>query len=305
VGDFRLSLAVSAELAGIPYITISNACWSPYTRQYYTVPELPLTALFGPRVGQCLFSLGRPVGFALHCIPVHRLRRHYGLRSLGFDLRRVYTHADYTLYADIPGLYDTKNLPANHRFIGPVIWSPAIPLPDWWQELPSDRPFVYVTLGGSGQTQLLPSVLEALGQLEVTALVSTAGAEMRGKVPANVFWDSYLPGEEAVKLSSLVICNGGSPTTHQALSQGVPVLGLAGNLDQYLNMATIDSAGAGRLLRSGVCSTADLLTAIRQLLADKAALEVARSLSARILGCDSGSGFTEILEAISSGKGGA
>src|SRR5687768_3759645 len=30
VGDFRLSLSVSARLVGIPYITITNAYWSPY-----------------------------------------------------------------------------------------------------------------------------------------------------------------------------------------------------------------------------------------------------------------------------------
>lgn len=32
VGDFRLSLSVSARLVGIPYTTITNAYWSPYIR---------------------------------------------------------------------------------------------------------------------------------------------------------------------------------------------------------------------------------------------------------------------------------
>ena len=30
VGDFRISLGVSAELSGIPYVTVTNAYWSPY-----------------------------------------------------------------------------------------------------------------------------------------------------------------------------------------------------------------------------------------------------------------------------------
>ena len=30
VGDFRLSLAVSAPMAGVPYIALANAYWSPF-----------------------------------------------------------------------------------------------------------------------------------------------------------------------------------------------------------------------------------------------------------------------------------
>ncbi len=94
---------------------------------------------------------------------------------MGFNLGEVYTHADLTLYADIPGLYNMRAMPATHRFLGPLIWSPAIPLPQWWQQLPSDRPIVYVTLGSSGNNELLPTLLAALGRMEVTALATLAG----------------------------------------------------------------------------------------------------------------------------------
>ena len=44
VGDFRLSLSVSARLAGIPYATITNAYWSPYCRdRSFPLPVLPFT----------------------------------------------------------------------------------------------------------------------------------------------------------------------------------------------------------------------------------------------------------------------
>ena len=43
VGDFRLSLSVSARLARVPYVTVSNAYWSPYVRQHYRVPAIPLS----------------------------------------------------------------------------------------------------------------------------------------------------------------------------------------------------------------------------------------------------------------------
>ena len=49
VGDFRLSLAVSARAAGVPYLAITNAYWSPYARQDYPIPEHILARLLGVR----------------------------------------------------------------------------------------------------------------------------------------------------------------------------------------------------------------------------------------------------------------
>jgi UDP:flavonoid glycosyltransferase YjiC (YdhE family) len=299
VGDFRLSLAVSAELAAVPYVALSNAYWSPYSRQAYVVPELPLTRMLGTILGQCVFSLGRPVAFALHCLPMHRLRRAYGLPSLGFNLRRVYTHANYTLYADIPELYQLSTLPPQHRFIGPVVWSPSDSRPAWWLNIPQELPIVYVTLGSSGKACLLPELIAALGELNVTALVSTAGAPLPAVAPANVYLAPYLPGEEVVKLASLVICNGGSPATQQALTHGVPVIGVANNLDQYLNMAAIEKAGAGCLLRAGTCDSRALIATVNRMLSESPCREGARVLAGRFSGYNSQEIFTNIINEIS------
>lgn len=299
VGDFRLSLAVSAELAAVPYVALSNAYWSPFSQQDYIVPELPLTRILGTTLGQAMFSLGRPVAFALHCLPMHRLRRSYGLPSLGFNLRRVYTHADYTLYADIPELFRLHELPPAHRFIGPVVWSPSDARPAWWQDIPQGLPIVYVTLGSSGNASLLPELLAALGTVKVTALVSTAGAPVPTVAPDNVYLSPYLPGEEAVKLASLVICNGGSPATHQALIHGVPVIGVANNLDQYLNMAAIAKAGAGCLLRAGTCDRRVLVATINSMLSESPCREGARALAKRFARYDAQERFTSIINEIS------
>jgi UDP:flavonoid glycosyltransferase YjiC (YdhE family) len=299
VGDFRLSLAVSAKLAAVPHIALSNAYWSPFCQQSYTVPDLPMTQALGPRLAQSLFSLAHPVAFALHCLPMHRLRRSYGLQSLGFDLRTVYTFGDYTLYADIPELYRMQAVPRHHQFIGPIVWSPHFPLPPWWEELPQDTPLIYVTLGSSGKASLLPELIAALGQMNVIALVSTAGAPVPQEVPANVYVSAYLPGEEAVKLASLVICNGGSPTTHQALVQGVPVIGVATNLDQFLNMAAIERFGAGRLLRASTCNAAQLRAAATGMLVDGNCRAAARNLAQLMARCSAGKEFMNIIKQIS------
>ena len=298
VGDFRLSLAVSAQLAEVPYIALSNAYWSPYCQQHYTVPDLPMTQLLGPRLAQPLFTLARPLAFALHCLPMHRLRHGYGLKSLGFDLRIVYTFGDYTLYADSPAPYRMSALPPHHRFIGPIVWSPEFPLPAWWDEVPQDAPVIYVTLGSSGKESLLPQLIAALGDMHVTALVSTAGAAVPQDVPANVYVSAYLPGEAAVARASLVICNGGSPTTHQALVQGIPVIGVATNLDQFLNMGALESLGAGYLLRASTCDSRKLRAAINTVLAEPAYGASARKLAEQMAGFSAGGGLVNVIEEI-------
>jgi len=280
VGDFRLSLSVSARLAGVPYVALINAYWSPYVRQRYTVPSLPLTRFLPIPLANALFNLARPLAFALHTIPLNRVRRRHGLPGLGWDLNRVYTDADYTLYADVPELFPPHDLPSHHRFIGPVLWSPPLPLPDWWHQLPPGRPLVYVTVGSSGQGAILPAVLQALAGLPVTVLAATVGRVALDQVPDNARVADFLPGEQAARRAALVICNGGSPTSHQALAAGVPVIGIADNLDQFLNMQGIVAAGAGALLRVDRFDGAALRQAAQAMLATPEASAAARRLQA-------------------------
>lgn len=252
VGDFRLSLSVSARLAKIPYATISNCYWSPYwTPSRYTVPHLPLLTGWLPiSIADALFQATRPIAFALHCRPLNRIRKYHGLPPLGNDLRRVYTDADHVLYTDLPQFYPGISLPSSHHFIGPLVWSPPAPHPDWWNALPTGRTIVYVTLGSSGQAMLLPRILDSLKNHNITVIAATAGNSMPGTIPANARVAKYLPGDQAAKRASLVICNGGSPTCQQALTAGVPIIGISSNLDQFLNMDAIVNAGIGENMRA-------------------------------------------------------
>ena len=270
VGDFRLSLDVSATLSKVPYITITNAYWSPYARLRVPVPDITMTRVFGAKIAQWLFDFARPVAFALHAAPLNRVRRKFGLARRSFDLREAYTRADVALYADIAEIVPTDGLPHSHRFIGPISWSPVAPLPEWWDRLPADRPVVYATLGSSGQEGLLPVVLEALADLPVTVIAATAGRVKPAALPANARVADFLPGDRAAALAGVVICNGGSPTSYQGLAAGKPVIGIAGNLDQYLNMSLVEAAGAGTLVRGGEASVRSVREAVERLLADAA-----------------------------------
>jgi UDP:flavonoid glycosyltransferase YjiC (YdhE family) len=295
VGDFRLSLAVSARLAGVPYLAICNAYWSPHARQRYPVPELPFNRVLGLTLGGALFRLLRPLAFALHTRPLNRVRRQYGLPTLGLDLRRVYTEADHVLYADVPELIPTFGLPTSHHYLGPVLWSPAVSPPDWWDEVPRGQPVIYITLGSSGRGELLDVVLDALAELPMSILAAKAGRADGRPAPANAFVADYLPGCEAAARASLVICNGGSPTTQQALAAGVPVLGIPDNLDQHLNMQAICEHRAGEVLRAGAADAPSIRRAVQGILADPAYAEAARRLAAVFSRYDAPSRFRALV----------
>lgn len=295
VGDFRLSLAVSAPVALVPYVTITNAYWSPYAHPKYTVPDLPFVRILGPVLGQALFDAVRPIAFALHTRPLNRIRREHGLKDLGFSLGTTYTYADLTLYADIPELIPTTGLPANHNYIGPIAWQPDVPFPEWWGQVPADRPIVYLTLGSSGQAEMLPGILESLARLPVSVMAATAGRIRLEATPQNTFVADYLPGNEAAKRADLVICNGGSPTTAQALQAGVPVIGIASNLDQYLNMSFMEKYGVGVTLRGGRRSPNCLAKTVKEVLGKDSYHSRARTAQGQLSAYQPARLFPELL----------
>lgn len=79
--------------------------------------------------------------------------------------------------------------------------------------------------------------------------------------------------------AQLVVCNGGSPTTNQAFTHGVPVLGIARNMDQFLNMRAIERYGAGVMLRSDRVDYARIDAALARLTRDGACFRRAQTLA--------------------------
>jgi UDP:flavonoid glycosyltransferase YjiC (YdhE family) len=301
VGDFRLSLSVAARIARVPYISICNAHWSPWAGiGRFPLPDIPLTAMLGPRLAWPLFQVGLPFAFKMHAAPLNAIRKRYNLPALP-DIRSIYTDGDMTLYADVPSLVPTRHLPDSHRYIGPILWSPNIAEPPWWKELP-DEPIAYVTMGSTGNVELLPTLMETLEGAGYITIVATAGRSDIISIPGRRFVAKFLPGEIAVDRAEIVICNGGSATVYQALSRGKCVLGICSNMDQFLTMGCVERIGAGLTVRASGVSQKLLAKAIRRLTAQNnfhvSALKVQAEFSnypSRVL-------FPEALAALSAIK---
>jgi UDP:flavonoid glycosyltransferase YjiC (YdhE family) len=280
VGDFRLSLSVSARLAGIPYVNVTNAYWSPYARTRFRMPSLSFARFIPASLGDAVFRMLRPLAFAAHAIPMNRVRRAHGMRPLPRDVRSVYCDGDWTAYADLPQLIPVFGAPPTHRHIGPVPWSPSVALPAWWPEMMAGDAPIYVSLGSSGAAHMLPFVVDALRTLGPPVVLSTAGRAPDLQSRDHVWVTDFLPGDRICAIARAVVCNGGSPTAFQALANGVPVVGIASNLDQFINMDYIERFGAGRLLRADRVQALDVANAARATIENSDLREKARIVAA-------------------------
>lgn len=301
VGDFRLSLAVSAPLSGVHCASLINAYWSPFAeRDSWPVPDHPIVRLVGVERAEKYFPQALPKVFGHFAAPLNSLRKRHGLPEFE-TLSQQLCFGDSVLYPDIPQLCPlTSEAPASHHFLGAVQWSPRMAAP---ANLANDlaRPLVYVTLGSSGDVAALPAVLEGLDDLPVQGVLATAGRAAPRRVPSNFVVADYVPGELLASRALFVVTNGGSSTGYQALAAGVPVLGIPSNLDQYLAMQAITRAGAGITLRSGGLTKDQVRKAAVRLLDAPATKRAAEKLADGFAAYDCHARFQDWLSTLLAG----
>ena len=297
VGDFRLSLSVSASLSKIPYANICNAHWSPFaTHKHLPLPLWNITRLFGKQLKPLFWQL-EPLVYRYHAQPLNKVRKNFGLKPFNHFLEG-FTYSDFTLLSDIPELVLLKDAPKNHLYLGPITWSPEVKLPKWWDQLPNSKPVVYLSLGSTGSIRPIPYLIDALKKLPVTVIVSSADKYKKKILEPNVKIANFIPGDQASKISSLVICNGGTGTVYESLKHGVPVLGIASNMDQLLAMSYVEKAGAGKLIRSNEINVKNAEQAISQLLWEEMYTSKAMLLAEKIQYFNPHIRFSLLLESL-------
>jgi UDP:flavonoid glycosyltransferase YjiC (YdhE family) len=321
VHDFRLTMPIAGRLAGVPVLSLCNAHWSPFApHPPRHSPDSPALRFFGAAMVDPVFRAIWPSIDRVHRRATNRLRRRHGQPAVA-SLASYYCDGDVVLYADVPELVPLHGAPPSHVYLGPVVWSPALPKPPWWQEAVSEpAPKAYVTLGSTGRTDLLPLIVNACRAQGIATLVATAGrqdfddrtaavhAEFRSDLhhrrlrPRDAglghFAADFLPGSEAAAVADFVICNGGSATAHQALAQGRPVLGICSNLDQVLTMETIAAAGAGLMIRASEVTATRLDALLARMRGDPALAEGARRIGTAFAARNAGTACRAAIDAL-------
>jgi UDP:flavonoid glycosyltransferase YjiC (YdhE family) len=298
VGDMRQSLAISSRLAHVPYVNIINAQWSPFARLDLELPEYPMAGVVGAPLAEVFFKLFFPAGSALHALPFNLIKLKYGIPEILLDIKQVYSTGDYVVYPDVPEIVPAVGLPDNHRYLGPILWSPKVALPDWWERLPEDRKLIYLGLGSSGQHKVVQAIVEATADLPVTVMVATAGRSAVDAWPANFHTAQFLPGLEAAARADLVICTGGSMPAQQSLAGGTPILAIASNADQMVYARAVRRAGAGEVLAEHEADAHSLARLVTRLLENHSYHAAANRLAQVFKQYDAAQRFAQLVEQI-------
>ena len=267
VGDLRLSLGISSEIAKVPYVSLINAHWSPYYTRIPPPPELPFVRILGVKLSTLLMPRFGPLILRKLAIPFNVARKKYGLSPVA-EYRQVFTCATWVYYLDTPTLEPTRDAPANHKYLGPVFWSPDVSLPDWWGRLPTDRPVAYVAMGSTGKITFVTDIVDEIARMDMSVMLATSTRFDPKGLPRNVFAAEYLPGIDACKRSAFIVCNGGTGAIYQAICSGTPILGIPTNGDQYFAMGAAREQNAGLLVRSTHVTKRRIRNAVSWLMSD-------------------------------------
>ena len=261
VADFRLSLNISAEVAGVPYWNILNGYMTHYYAASQEPPEtFPLTRLLGRRVSRRFFPMLKRWVLRYYAWHFNRARRRRGLKPAG-DIFRIMESPHANLIADLPEFVPCANLPANYRYVGPLIWEPNVPEPEWLGRLDTARPCVYVTMGSTGEGAAFRRIIAALVAAGYQVLTTTGG-QIEG-LPAGVFAAKFAPGSALARRSVATVCHGGSLTIYQSLRERAPVIAIPTFHDQEINAERLDATGFGARL-SALRWNARQLTALAE-----------------------------------------
>lgn len=190
--------------------------------------------------------------------------------------------------------YARRDLSENVRFVGPLPSRSSLTetaLPEWWDELRDGRPVVHVTQGTLDNhdfSTVVQPTIRGLADLDVHVVVSTGRAPVAavGPVPANTRVAEFLPYDELLALTDVMVTNGGSGGTWAALSAGVPMV-VAGDAEDKPEVAArVQYFGVGLDLRTGRPTAAAVRAAVTRILHDGSFLARAHELRNAIAGYD-------------------
>ncbi len=264
IGDMRMSLNISAELVGVEYWSILSG----YLTNYYAAPQnpprtFPVVRFLGNRISKAIFPTLKSLTLYYYATNFRRYRKELGLDPVVNDIFDVIASPYRNLIADLPRFIPCVNLPSHFEYIGPLIWEPDLPDPDWLDRLHSDIPTVYVSMGSTGDSNDLRRILISMRDAGWQVMTTTG---QFGQAPSGIFSVPFARGSSLLRRSKLLICHGGSGTVYQAISEGVPVIGVGTFHDQEINLERVEALHWGMALDPLSWQEAELFNAIERVL---------------------------------------
>lgn len=245
IGDFRITLAISCRKMKIPYIAVTNSYWLPELSKGSEPPNVKILSFFPKRFAKFLFRMVSPMVYAFEAAPFNRVARFFLEPDLGGSLLKVYTQGDFQFLVEPPH-WTFLSESETRKCIGPLGWNPKeVALPNWWEELDWSFPTILISVGSSGANEMVDLVLSAVENLGFQVLIAGGAHPKRQYQGVKIHQHFFLPLGLVLSKAHLFVFNGGSLSMVESLKNGCPMIGIASNYDQLLNLSVLTEKGLG------------------------------------------------------------
>jgi len=161
--------------------------------------------------------------------------------------------------------------PPNYRYAGPCFAKLPGEVPQSVREhFDTPRTKLYCAMGVSGSPEVLRSVIDIVGDLDIQTLVVTTtilGEEVWSS-SKQVLVVPHVPAHLVNPLADVAITHGGARTIQTAIHSGTPLVGVPMQLEQAGNISLVERQGAGIMLSKLDLNRAQLTTALEKIVAD-------------------------------------
>lgn len=236
ISDFRLTAFVAAKKMGIPFMNLIHFYWHPNFKREPLLPHVKPVKIWGRQLSQIIAPFVTSLFLKQQVKLINQFVEKFRFPEFN-NIYEFYSAGDYRIFPDVTSLFDNPTLPDNEHFVGPFLWKNNKTLwPLHWPQTTTSQKTIYLTMGSTGNHQMVPKLVKSLGPEKYRIFISTSGHTYPDleKRP-NVYLSDFVPAEKVMEMADIVICNGGTSTTYQAISLDVPVFAFPLNMDQYLN----------------------------------------------------------------------
>lgn len=235
INDFRLSAYSVAKSSNIPFINLIQYHWHPQFKKENLLPYVKPVKIFGRRLSSLLSPLISPLILNSQLKTINQFLNTNNIQNCE-NIYEFYCAGDYLTFPDTPSIFNSPQLRSNEFFMGPLIWkNTETPWPTDWPHEKTSQKSIYLTMGSTGNHNLIPKLAQALSAENFRLFISTSGHKYKNMPTKNTYLSDFVPAESVLALSQLIICNGGTSTTYHGIANGTPVFAFPTNMDQYLH----------------------------------------------------------------------
>lgn len=229
--------------------------------------------------------------------------------------------AELTIVNDLPIFYKDASIPSSFKIVGPLFapGSQSSSLDENILRVFDSAPHVpniFCTMGSSGSKDLLFEAIQGIvaGAMDWNAVIlapscicSLDEARAYAVNCPNIFiTDQFVPAPIVNRMADIVVSHGGQGTIQTAISSGTPVVGVAMQPEQQINLENLVEHGAGIRIQKHRWNAKAINLSIKKVLLNKAYKENMLLLQHQIDSIDGGKNsaiavWTFINQQISSG----